>query len=469
VDGLNTRALIIDDNPAIHEDMRKILISDRGYEELQELEVCLFGEERKSAHPQYRIDSAFQGKEGLAKVREALSVGDPYAVAFVDVRMPPGWDGIETLEHIWHDYPELQVVLCTAYSDHSWADIISRLGETDNLLILKKPFDPIELHQMANALSRKWALQREDREKLRQTNAQLEARLRELQETQSQLVMAEKLAAVGQLASGLAHEINTPIQFVGDNVLFLQKALAQLFQGFDSIGELLNSLPKELVLGANQKLSSIHQKMKLEYLKEDMPAAVLQSIDGLERVASIVRAMQEFAHPSQGKKSLVDLRGAIESTLTISKSVWKNVAEIETDYEVGTESVFCFRDELNQVILNLLVNAAHAISDANEKTCEMGKITIQTHNEEEWTEIKISDTGIGIPPEIRHRVFEPFFTTKEVGKGTGQGLAIAYAMIVDKHNGQLNFTSELGKGTTFTIRLPRKQNEETLGQGKEQI
>jgi two-component system, NtrC family, sensor kinase len=468
---IKPRILIIDDNPSIHEDMRKILITTEVDDALQSLEAELFGEGSAKPQPQYRMDSALQGKEGLAQVKQALVEGDPFAVAFVDVRMPPGWDGVETVERIWREYSELQVVLCTAYSDHSWTEILCRLGTTDNLLILKKPFDPIELHQMANALSCKWALQREDREKLRQANLRLEqtngllleksvvleARLRELHETQSQLLMVEKLAAIGQLASGLAHEINTPVQFVGTNMLFVQTAATRLFQGIDELRSLLGSLPKE----REQLLIEALAALDLEYLRQEVPTALQQSIDGLTRVGTIVKAMQDFAHPSQGKKTLVELRSIIESTLIISSNAWKNIAEVETDFQADIPPILCFRDELSQVILTLLSNAVHAIADASHVTGKMGKITIQTRAKGDWAEILVSDTGAGIPPAIQHRVFEPFFTTKEVGRGTGQGLAIAYSMIVDKHKGKLDFISEVGQGTTFTIKLPG-QNEDAL-------
>jgi signal transduction histidine kinase len=218
---------------------------------------------------------------------------------------------------------------------------------------------------------------------------------------------------------------------------------------------LLKSAPTEISKSADE----IQKKLQLEYLQEEVPSALAQSIEGLGRVGSIVRAMREFSYPGEGKKMLVDLKSAIESTLTISHSAWRNVAEIETDYDPNLSQVMCLRDELNQVILNLLINAAHAISDVVGGGKEgMGKIKIQTINKGSWAEIKISDTGSGIPKEIQHRIFEPFFTTKEVGKGTVQGLAIAYSMIVDKHKGQLIFDSEVGKGTTFTIKLPLQQN-----------
>jgi two-component system NtrC family sensor kinase len=462
----NTRILIIDDNPSIHEDMRKILSAEEDVS-LLELEADLFGESSAAPAPQYRIDSAFQGKEGLEKVCKALREQDPYAVAFVDVRMPPGWDGIETVEHIWKQYPELQVVLCTAYSDHSWSEIFTRLGRSDNLLILKKPFDPIELHQMASSLSRKWALQREDKKKLQlandeltKTNALLEVRLRELRDAQLQLVQAEKLAAVGQLASGIAHEINTPIQFISSNVRFIQGAYRTVSTGLEPLRALLTLNPE-----TREKFAEVTKRLQFDYLQEEIPPALQQSMEGLDRIHSIVGAMMEFAQPSQGQMAFIGAKKMIENTLAVSQHTWKDVADIEVDLDPNLEQIWCLRDELCQVLLTLLVNAAHAISDVVEGKSQRGKLTIKTRKQGAWAELSVSDTGVGIPKELQHRIFEPFFTTKEVGRGTGQGLAIAYSMIVGKHKGQITFASTPGEGSTFTVRIPQGNEKQPTTNG----
>jgi len=193
----------------------------------------------------------------------------------------------------------------------------------------------------------------------------------------------------------------------------------------------------------------------VEYLSQDIPRAIDQTLDGVHRVARIVRAMKEFSHPGGQDKRAVDLNSAIETTVTISRHEWKYVAEVKTQLDPNLPLVLCLAGELNQVLLNLVVNAVHAIADALPKGgSERGLITFSTRQDGDWVEVSISDTGTGIPDNVRERVFDPFFTTKEVGRGTGQGLMLAHTVIVKKHSGKIWFDSEVGKGTTFFLRLP---------------
>ena len=191
------------------------------------------------------------------------------------------------------------------------------------------------------------------------------------------------------------------------------------------------------------------------YLLEEIPRAIDQTLEGVGRVAALVNAMKEFSHPDTKEKSLLDLNRAIAGTLTVARNEWKYVAELETDFDPSLPPVSCHPGEFNQVILNLIVNAAHAIGDvARQGGRKMGTIRVQTRKCADWAEIRIEDTGTGIPEKVRSRIFDPFFTTKEIGKGTGQGLAIARSVIVDKHGGSLHFETEEGRGTTFIVRLP---------------
>jgi signal transduction histidine kinase len=202
-------------------------------------------------------------------------------------------------------------------------------------------------------------------------------------------------------------------------------------------------------------LVSAIAQVNLEYLLKEVPSALEQSLEGLGRVARIVHAMKEFSHPGSEEKKLTDINKAILTTLTVARNEWKYVAEVETVLAADLQPVPCNAGEFNQVVLNLIINSAHAIAEAlGDKTDKKGKITIRTKQDAEWTTISIQDTGSGIPPEIQSRIFEPFFTTKEVGKGTGQGLSIAHNTIVQRHSGRLWFQSEVGKGTTFFIQLP---------------
>jgi two-component system, NtrC family, sensor kinase len=582
------RLLIIDDNRAIHDDFRKILCpKPLSSGNLDEAEAALFGEApTTSSCPaiSFQLDSACQGKEGLDLVKKAVEQGTRYALAFVDVRMPPGWDGVETTARIWEVDPDLQIVICTAYSDCSWDEMLGKLGHSDRLVILKKPFDSIEVLQLANSLSRKWHLLQESKNKMTSLEEMVVARTAQMVQEQekfkdifenspegifqiaadgrfltanpalaaiygyssprelieqltdiqtrlyvdparlpefqkrlhqerivrefeseikcrdgsrkwisetackvtrldgsllhyqgfvvditaekdaqkerdlmeAQLRQAQKLESVGQLASGIAHEINTPIQYIGDNIRFIEESFAglgQLLRDFQNLAGAVqsHSVTPELLAA----VESSGKAVDIAYLSQQIPLAVRQSLEGVNHVSTIVRAMKEFSHPGGREKVAIDLNHAIETTVTVARGEWKYVAGVETDFDPGLPRVPCLPGEFNQVILNLIVNAAHAIGDVVKKAeGTKGVIKISTRQDGPWAQISISDTGTGIPESIRHRIFDPFFTTKDVGRGTGQGLAIAWSTVVDKHGGQLNFESTVGRGTTFIIRLP---------------
>jgi PAS domain S-box-containing protein len=273
-----------------------------------------------------------------------------------------------------------------------------------------------------------------------------------------QLRHAQKLESIGQLAAGIAHEINTPTQYIGDNIRFLQSSFGDLSELQKKFGCLLlaaktNAVTPELVAETEE----VAQRTNVDFLLTEIPDAIRQSLEGVDRVARIVGAMKDFSHPGTGEKTRVDLNRAVETTLTVAGNEWKYHANIVTDFDPHLPQVPCLPGELNQVILNLVVNAAHAIADAtNDGHKGKGIITASTRLNGDWAEISIRDTGTGIPEKIRGKVFDPFFTTKPVGKGTGQGLAIAHAVVVDQHQGQLIFETEMGVGTVFTIRLPLK-------------
>ena len=258
-------------------------------------------------------------------------------------------------------------------------------------------------------------------------------------ELELELQQSQKLESVGRLAAGVAHEINTPVQFVGDSVRFVRDALPDLARALALHG------------GAAREPSD--DDLDVDYVLEQSPIALDRALDGLDRVATIVRSMKAFAHPDTSEMASCDLNAAIESVLTIARNEYKYVADV--DLRLGElPPVTCHAGELNQVVLNLVVNAAHAIGDAIAGTERRGVIGIATRVDGADAVIAISDTGTGIPDAVRARIFDPFFTTKPVGKGTGQGLAIARTLVVDHHRGALSFTSEVGKGTTFEIRVP---------------
>lgn len=271
-----------------------------------------------------------------------------------------------------------------------------------------------------------------------------------------QLLQAQKLESIGQLAAGIAHEINTPTQYIGDNVRFLKDAFKDLASLVTQYGNLLAAVKKNSAECERMKdaVDAIG-RVDTDFLLNEIPNAIEQSLEGVTRVATLVSAMKEFSHPGTKEKSPVNLNKAIESTITVARNEWKYVADLETDFDQTLPAIPCLPGEVNQVVLNLIVNAAHAIGDVIAKGIEKkGKIRVQTRNCEDWVEIRIQDSGTGIPKHVQARVFDPFFTTKAVGKGTGQGLAIARSVIVDKHDGSIHFETEEGKGTTFIICLP---------------
>ena len=573
----NRRVLLVDDTEQIHEDYRKVLgaIGKDESSELASRRTALFGDDKPvaAARPSLELDSAFQGQEALDKVTEAMAIERPYAMAFVDVRMPPGWDGIETVRRIWQVDSRLEVVFCTAYSDYQWDDVLKLLGQSDRMLILKKPFDSVEVQQLAAALTEKWNLARKAQLQIDEMEEIIARRTEEIersqQETESllssissvlvgidpsgtvhrwnaaaeslfgvpaleaigsrfddlgiewvnpkaaeeffqvadsgvsarqelklrradsvrvigasrypvsnqgeyrgflclgtditdqcelerQLQQAQKLEAVGQLAAGVAHEINTPMQYLGDNLEFLQRKVDKLEPVITDVvklvaagGDAEKSAERIAAMGENAK------QAKLGSLLGQVSEAIGDSRDGVKHVSRIVRAMKEFAHPGQEEKAPVDINRALESTIAVSTNEWKYVADVKTDFDASIPLVPAFAGELNQVFLNIVVNAAHAIGETNGSgSSGKGTITISTREVSDCVEVAISDTGGGIPEKVKQRIFDPFFTTKEVGKGTGQGLAIAYSVVVQKLGGKLWCDSKVGAGTTFFIQLP---------------
>ncbi|WP_436717801.1 ATP-binding protein [Roseiconus lacunae] len=285
------------------------------------------------------------------------------------------------------------------------------------------------------------------------------ARAEQLELTQQRLSQAQKLEAIGELASGIAHEINTPIQYVGDNTRFVESAFEDLVSVLQVCQTLIGMDVGQSPQSAIDALRETMDEADVDYLLDEIPTAITQTLEGVDRVASIVRAMKDFAHPGVSEMTQVDLTQSIENTMMVARNEWKYVAEIETKFDANLPPVPCLPGELNQVLLNLIINAAHAVADkVGETTGQKGTITIATHHRPPCAEIVIRDSGSGIARENLERIFAPFFTTKPVGKGTGQGLAIAHSVIVDRHGGTIDVDSQIGKGTAFTIRLPLDQN-----------
>jgi two-component system, NtrC family, sensor kinase len=420
------RILIVDDNPSIHSDFRKLL-AEPGAEEAADLDKAaadLFGQgASQSERPFFALSSAFQGQEGLDKVREATASGQPFAVAFVDVRMPPGWDGIETTIRLWEADPDLQIVICTAYSDYSWDGMAERLGCSDRLVILKKPFDSVEVLQLASALTEKWRLTQQVKRRLDDLDGMVRQRTQGLLELERQLRQAQKMEAVGQLAGGVAHDFNNLLAVIRGNT--------------------------ELALLSGGQVS---QPVR-EHLDQVIAAA--------DRAANLTRQLLVFSRKQAMQAAPLNLNDVIGNLTKMLKRIIGEDIELKCDCAPGLPLVLADAGMIEQVLVNLVVNARDAMPRGGQlvigmQTARVEKPQSQTHPENragDFACLTVSDTGVGIAPEHLPRIFEPFFTTKEPGKGTGLGLATVYG-IVKQHQGWIEASSEVGKGSVFKIFLP---------------
>ena len=292
-------------------------------------------------------------------------------------------------------------------------------------------------------------------EQISGNHEELEKTYIELKSAQTQLLQAEKMQSVGRLAAGIAHEINTPIQYIGTNLEFLKEGFRDgrtLVSEYDRLIKNGSCTNNFLV----KEIENTRKDVDWEYLEEEIPLAIQQSQDGIDQISSIVLAMKAFSHPGSSEKELAEINQLIRTTVTVSRNEWKNIAKLKLNLAENISQVPCQPNEINQAILNLLINAAHAIVHKQQEgeNNALGLISITSRMVDEFVQITITDTGGGIPEAIRHKIFDPFFTTKEVGRGTGQGLAIAHDIIINKHGGKLAVEVEDNVGTTFTIVLP---------------
>lgn len=274
----------------------------------------------------------------------------------------------------------------------------------------------------------------------------------------NELTLAQKMESVGRLASGIAHEINTPLQFIGDNNFFLKDAADSILEYFKIIDFEINKINDQDTCSITRSnIKKAKEDLGIDFLSEEMKKSIKSNLDGIQRVSKIVLAMKNFAHPSGKQKVLSDINSTIETTSVISKNEWKYDAELELDLNPDLPAIYCVTDEINQVLLNMIINSVHAIQEfkLKQNSNELGKITIKTDFDDKWLTIEITDSGTGISQENIDKIFDPFFTTKPVGKGTGQGLPIVHDIIVNKHQGRINVESQIGKFTKFIISLPR--------------
>ena len=448
-EGFNRRILLIDDTPSIHADFRKILMPPPVQtQEMDAMEATLFGSETAPTRVTVELDSAYGGQEGLGKLKWALDQQRPYALAFVDMRMPEGWDGAQTIEHLWQADPRLQVVVCTAYSDYSWDELLDRLQAHDRVLILKKPFDNVEVQQMANTLLAKWDMTERASLQMNHLEHLVQREVDERKQLESQLVQSEKLASLGQLAAGVAHEINNPIGFISSNLGTLDGYFQQLQEMLDAYGQ------AETLIQAGEwaeRLQQVRERIELDFLREDIPLLIKESKDGINRVGRIVRDLKDFSRVDANQEwQWINLQQGIESTLNIVANELKYKADVLREYKVLPD-IECLPSQINQVFMNLIVNASQAIGP------ERGTLTLRTGHAAQSVWIEVQDTGSGIAPQNLQKIFDPFFTTKPVGQGTGLGLSLSYG-IIKKHRGEITVRSEVGVGTTFRVELPIRQS-----------
>lgn len=462
----NYRILVVDDNPAIHRDFQKILgastIQDQA---LDHLESLIFGTARDLDKSElgFEIDCALQGEDSVQILNDAIAEGRPYAMAFVDVRMPPGWDGPRTANELWNLYPGLQVVICTAYSDYTWEQLKAVVKFPDSLVVLKKPFDNIEVQQLAHTMCRKWELNLQSElaiqhleknilklsvpnssektaildpqheaelmisprghhfvNSLMQLNAAVESTRQQIRHAESQLVQGEKMASLGRMSAGILHEINNPLNF---------------------------SMAAVSMLSADSK--NLPEKIREEHM--DMLADLNE---GLTRICEITSNLRKFAHPESSQMSLTSIKDSINSAVRLMKAELKGCITVDNRVSAGIMAMTS-GNKLSQVFINLIHNSAHALKAKTYASHESPMIVFDTAERNGYLLVTVTDNGSGIPKEAICKIFDPFYTTKEVGEGTGLGLSICHQILKDL-KASISVDSVEGSYTRFTIAFPRQ-------------
>jgi len=424
-----TRILVVDDTAAVHADFRKLLTgANPPAAELDQLEASLFGSRSASVRATFEVESALQGEQGLELAKRALAEGRPFAMAFVDMRMPPGWDGLQTIEALWQAQSDLEIVICTAYADYSDDEIIARLGGSDQLLVLKKPFDAIEVRQLARALTEKWRLRQHVRVQLAELERTVAARARELS-TASLLVVAEmsrraaielelealrKTGSLGQLARGVAQEMGI--------------ALSDMTRSLDHALSLASPEPTEL----RDELARLSRAMRRE--------------------ATRVRGLERLAADAPVARATLDIPRVLEAIVEIMHESILYCAALDTHLD-PIPLVECSAADVSSVFLGLIDNAVRAIATRKRETGEHGRLSITTSVEGDWASVAITDTGAPVPQASRATLFAPFGGGGSGALGERRGLSAAWSIIVEEHGGGLDVMDAAG-ATTFVVRLP---------------
>ncbi len=534
------RILVIDDNPSIHNDFRKILGASDSVqkEELDDFASALLGVTPDPTRDVvFQIDSAYQGQEGLEKVRVAAAEGRPYSVAFVDIRMPPGWDGIETITHIGKEFTDLQIVICTAYSDYSWNEIAKAIGNTDHVLVLKKPFDNVEVTQMAHALSRKWELTQIARRQMDDLEARVNERTAELHAVNERFSMAfhgspvpmairrmdlsgyldanasflallgatraEALAdgaltwtesetdvkIAGELDDGRAvrdlpasirtHAGETREVLVTAQLLRLGDTPYQLLilrditdrtrlenelrqaQKMEAVGRLAAGVAHDFNNILTVILGNTTMQLGRPHLDEKVASALRQVVSAAEQATSLTRQLLAYSRKQILLRRPLPLNEVVEQTAGMLRRIIGEHIEIELELAPELPPIFADATSVDQVIMNLTLNARDAMFEGGRLTISSGRVEIGDADHARHPDAKpgsyvclsMRDTGEGMDKATLARIFEPFFTTKEQGKGTGMGLATVYG-VLKQHDGWIEVDSARGNGTEVRVFFP---------------
>jgi two-component system, NtrC family, sensor kinase len=432
------RILVVDDNPSIHDDFRRIFATERPRGgELDDLAASVFGLPQAPTGPQFSLDHASQGQAALARVIAAREANAPYALLFMDVRMPPGWDGVEAAARVLADDPDVHVVLCTAYPEQRWRHRVEQLSGRDRVLVLKKPFDVVEVQQLACALCEKWVHAQEHRARVHHLErsvttqqGQLAAAADHLRQEiasraliESRLRKAERLEGLGRLAAGLCHEINNPLSYI--------------VTSSELMGEELAELGDRVPHATQQELAQLVNAISL----------------GASRITRLVRNIRMFARHSDAEPEIVELDQAIETAVSMVQPQLLPHVEIAIDTSQAVP-VLGRRFELEQVLINLVENALHAMAEQKHPVPRVTIVAELVGGEQ--VAIEVADTGPGIDEAIIEQIFDPFFTTKPVNKGTGLGLSICHTLIADM-GGSIDARNRHERGAAFIVTLPVAQ------------
>ncbi len=560
---LNQRILIIDDNTSIHSDIRKILCAPDAIDsDLDAEAAALFGGEAEAASgTEFEIDSAYQGQEGLEMVNKALAEGRPYAMAFVDVRMPPGWDGVQTISHIWEQYPELQVVICTAYSDYSWEGMIRKVGKTDSLVILKKPFDNVEVLQLAHTLTQKWSLSRQlklhmdglDEVVARRTielqtaNFRLREEMDERAQTQRELARSEerfskafRSSPIPMMIQSLGQEIVLDMNdafleltgrdrvallnlkaselglYASDDayyVLLVELRIGTSLRNYECLLKGEGAVTKEVLISAeifelggepvaliaaldvskqrklenqlrhSQKLEAVgqlaagvahdfnniltviqgHTSMQLavKNLEHGVADSLRQVSAAADKAAALTRQLLAFSRKQIVQPKVLDLNEIVRGMHEMLRRVIGEHIDLQCELAENLPGIYADEANLEQIMMNLVVNARDAMSLGGTLTLRTSAVEIDADHVARHAQARLGatvalalrDTGCGMTQEVLDHMYEPFYSTKEVGQGSGLGLATVYG-IVAQHEGWIEVESAPQKGTTFTVYLP---------------